>query len=158
MTQCSESRPEAILPTPLLTPKTITKIATWNMRTVFEAGKAAQVAKEMESYKVSLLGLCETRWNQLGQLQLLLGQTVLYSGHEDEGAPHTEGVAIMLAKEALISWEAVSPRIITVKFATKKKNISINIIQCYAPTNDAEDEKKEEFYDQLQGVVNKPRR
>ena len=36
----------------------------------------------------------------------------------------------------------------------KEKNISINIIQCYAPTNDAEDEKKEEFYDQLQSVVN----
>ena len=157
MTQCSESRPEALLPTPLLTPKRITKIATWNIRTMFEAGKAAQVAKEMERYKVSLLGLCETRWNQSGQLQLLSGQTVLYSGHEDEGAPHTEGVAIMLAKEtqrALISWEAVSSRIITAKFATKKKNIDINIIQCYAPTNDAEDEKKEEFYDQLQSVVN----
>ena len=124
---------------------------------MFEAGKAAQVAKEMERYKVSLLGLCETRWNQSGQLQLLSGQTVLYSGHEDKGAPHTEGVAIMLAKEAqraLISWEAISLRIITAKFATKKKNIGINIIQCYAPTNDAEDEKKEEFYDQLQSVVN----
>ncbi|XP_078357393.1 uncharacterized protein LOC144642296 [Oculina patagonica] len=158
MTRCSESRSEAMLPTPLLTPKRITKIATWNIRTMFKAGKAAQVAKEMESYKVSLLGLCETRWNQSGQLQLLSGQTVFYSGHEDEGAPHTEGVAIMLAKEAqraLISWEAVSPRIITARFATKKKDISINIIQCYAPTNDAEDEKKEEFYDQLQSVVNK---
>ena len=99
MTQCSESRPEAILPTPLLTPKRITKIVTWNIQTMFEAGKAAQVAKEMDRYKVSLLGLCETR-NQSGQLQLLSGQTVLYSGHEDEGAPHTEGVAIMLAKEA----------------------------------------------------------
>jgi len=132
MTQCIESRSEVILPTPLLTPKGITKIATWNKRTMFEAGKAAQVAKEMESCCVSLLGLCETRWNQSGQLQLLSGHTVLYSGHEDEGAPHTEGVAIMLAKEAqraLASWEAVSPRIITARFATKKKNIGINIIQ-----------------------------
>jgi len=121
---------------------------------MFEAGKATQV--EMESYKISLLGLCETLWNQSGQLQLLSGQTVLYSGHEDEGIPHTEGVAIMLAKEAqraLITWEAASPGIITARFATKKKNISINIIHCYAPTN-AEDEKKEEFYDQLQSVVN----
>lgn len=83
---------------------------------------------------------------------------MLYSGHEDEGAPHTEGVAIMLAKEAqraLINRQAVSLRIITARFATKKNNIGINIIQCYAPTNDAEDEKKEEFYDQLQSVVNK---
>ena len=46
MTQCSESHPGAILPTPLLTPKRITKIATWNIRTMFDARKAAQLAKE----------------------------------------------------------------------------------------------------------------
>ena len=59
---------------------------------MFEAGKAAQVAKEMKSYKVSLLGLCETRCNQSGQLQLLSGQTVLYSGHENEDGKEKVGL------------------------------------------------------------------
>ena len=57
------------------------------------------------------------------------------------------------AQEALIRWEAVSSRIITAKFRTKMKNINIDVVQCYAPTNDAEDEKKEEFYDRLQSVL-----
>ena len=57
----SESHQEAVMPTPLLTPKRITNIATWNIRTMFEAGKAAQVKWKMEHYKILLLGLCKTQ-------------------------------------------------------------------------------------------------
>ena len=54
---------------------------------------------------------------------------------------HIEGVALMLAPEAhgaLIGWEPANSRIIT----GKKKDLRLNIIQCYALTNDAEEEKR----------------
>ena len=42
-------------------------------------------------------------------------------------------------------------------FNTRNKNIKLNVVQCYAPTNGAEDGKKEEFYEQLQILLNKLR-
>ena len=60
MTQCSESRKEAARLTPLLTPRTLTRLATWNIRTMYETGKTVQVAREMKRYKIRVLGLCET--------------------------------------------------------------------------------------------------
>ncbi|KAJ3614059.1 hypothetical protein NHX12_017636 [Muraenolepis orangiensis] len=138
-----ESRKEAARPTPLLTPR----------RTV-------QVAKEMRNYNISLLGLSETRWLQAGQMRLASGETLLYSRRTENSAPHSQGVALMLAPEAqraLSGWAPVCPcRLITTKFETKKSNIKLNVIHCYVPTNDDEDEKKHDFY-QLQAVLDKRR-
>ena len=49
----------------------------------------------------------------------------------------------------------MNSRIITAKFITKRKDIKLNIIQCYTSTNDAEEEKKDKFYQQLQAVIDK---
>ena len=112
MMQCSEGRKEAARLTPLLTPRTSARLGTWNIRTMYETGKTIQVAREMKNYKIGVLVLSETRCLlQSGQLELSSGEQLLY------------------------------PRIITAKFTTKKKDIRLNIIQCYAPTSDAEEEK-----------------
>ena len=158
MTYCSESRKEAARPMPLLTPRTTTRVATWNVRTMYATGRTFEVAREMKNYNIRVLGLSETRWLHTGQVKLSTGELLLYSGHTEDGAPHTDGVALMLAPDAqyaLVGWEPVSPRIITAKFTTKKKDIRLNIIQCYAPTNDAEDERKDDFYHQLQAVLDR---
>ena len=84
----------------LLSTRQIINIGTWNVRTMYETGKAAQVAREMRHYKIEVLGICETRWTQSGQQRLASGELILYSGHETEGAHHTEGVAFMLSQEA----------------------------------------------------------
>ena len=87
MTLGSGNRKEAAKPMPLLTPRKPARIATWNIRTMYEAGRTAQVAREMKQYNICLLGLSETRWLQAGQLRLASGETLLYSGHSEEGAP-----------------------------------------------------------------------
>ena len=87
------------MPTPHLTPKATTMFGTWNVRTMFEAGKSAQIAAEMTAYNLSILGLCEIRWLESGCIQLSTGQTVLYSGHDSANAPHTEVVGFMLTPQ-----------------------------------------------------------
>ncbi|MBN3279776.1 CFDP2 protein, partial [Polyodon spathula] len=53
----------------------------------------------------------------------------LYSGHIEENAPHTDGVAVMLPQEA-------QKALTNASFKTKKKKkIKINVMQCYARTN-----------------------
>ena len=39
-----------------------TTIGTWNVRTMFQSGKAAQIAAEMQWYNIALLGISESRW------------------------------------------------------------------------------------------------
>ena len=65
-------------PIKLLPPQACVKIGQWNVRTMFEAGKCAQVIKEMQRYGVSILGVIEMRWNSCGGLRIATGETVLY--------------------------------------------------------------------------------
>ena len=156
MTHGRQSRQDAPrLITSLLGPKHVTSIGTWNVRTLYQAGKCAQVVKEMQRYKLKILGLCEVRWLGAGQRALDTGEELLYSG-KDEGSHHEEGVGILMAKEvknSLLEWEAISPRIITARFKSTGRNVTV--INAYAPTNLAEDDKKDQFYEQLQAVFNK---
>ena len=57
------------------------------------------------------------------------------------------------AQKALIGWASHGPRISAASFQTKVRKINMNVIQCYAPTNDREDQVKDQFYHRLQSVI-----
>ncbi|VDP40070.1 unnamed protein product [Schistosoma margrebowiei] len=83
---------------------------------------------------------------------------LLYSVHEEENARHTQRVALMLSKvaqNALVGWESHGSRIIKASFKTKKEGITMKIIKSYAPTNDSNDDIKDQLYERLQSIIEK---
>ncbi|VDO64053.1 unnamed protein product [Schistosoma curassoni] len=119
---------------------------------MWETGRVFQIAAEISRYNMEFLGISETHWMQVGQQRLASGELRLYSSYEEENAPHTQGIALMPSKQAqntLIGRESHGPRIIKASFKTKKENIKMNVIQCYTPTNDYNEDVKDQFYDRL---------
>ncbi|VDP23836.1 unnamed protein product [Schistosoma margrebowiei] len=113
---------------------------------------------EMGRYNLAVLEISETQCTHAEQQRLNTGELLTYSGHEEENAQHTHGVALMLSKlarNALVGWESHRSRIINASFKTKKEGILMNIIQCYAPTNDSNDDIEDQFYDRLQSIIEK---
>jgi exonuclease III len=133
-----------------------TYIGCWNTRTLYEISKATQLAKDMKKYNIEVLGISESRWTGNGEIKLATGETIIYSGHQQQNAVHSKGVAFLMsdkATKALIAWEPISKRIIKARFKSICYNITV--VNVYAPTNDAEYEEKLMLYEQLQSIINK---
>ncbi|XP_073965211.1 uncharacterized protein [Choristoneura fumiferana] len=105
-----------------------------------EESRIYQVLKYMRDYRLDILGISETRWKDFGEEQIE-DHTLLYSG---QASKHEHGVGILLSKKAsgsLLEWKPVSERIITARFRSRVRNVTI--VQCYAPTNAADLDVKE---------------
>ncbi|VDP50479.1 unnamed protein product [Schistosoma curassoni] len=112
---------------PLLPVRSTINIGTWNIPTIWKTERTIQIAAELRRYNLMVLGISETYWTQSGQEKLGLAKMLLYSGHEDKDALHTQGVELMPVKEAgktFIGWGSGGPRIIKTSFKTKKEGIN----------------------------------
>ena len=126
-------------------------IGTWNVRSLRAAGKVEELTHEMKRYQWNILGLCEVRWKNFGETSTPEGHKLFFSGREDR---HGHGVGFLILKDtvnAIMGCRPVSSRLITIRL--KASPFNITIIQAYAPTTDYDDSDIEDFYDQLQEVI-----
>ena len=138
----------------LMAPRHTLRIGAWNVRSMNEESKVEQVQKEFNRLKMDIIGLSEVRKTGYGEEALEDGDTLLYSGRNDN--LHYQGTGLMMtrkARSALVDWKPVNERLMTARFRGKYTNLSI--IVCYAPTNDADPKSKETFYNQLQDTKDK---
>lgn len=126
-------------------------IATWNITSMFEAGKIHNTIKEMKRLKIKILGISEMRWAGSG-LMTIDNYKIYYSG--EDSPHHRNGVALILEETVAKSVKNVvlhSDRLILVQLKTV--HTDLNVIQVYAPTQQHDDETIENFYSSLEQLT-----
>ncbi|KAL4152963.1 hypothetical protein QTP88_000796 [Uroleucon formosanum] len=119
------------------------RIRTWNVRTMLKTGKLENIKIEMKRLDIYILGLCEIRWPDNGDLC-----------SDDIRVIHTNStkgqarVGIALNKKwgkRVTNVVTYSSRLCLVKMESTP-NINLAIIQVYMSTSKTDDEEVEEVY------------
>ena len=113
-------------------------------------GKLEVVKQEMEKVNTNILGINELKWNGLGEFNSD-DHYIYYCGQEPL---RRNGVAIIVNKSvqnAVLGCNLKNDRMISVHFQGKPFNITV--IQVYALTSYAEEAEVEQFYEDLQDVL-----
>lgn len=132
------------------------RVGTWNVRSLYQAGKVRNVEAERRRLNVDILGLSEVRWPGSGVTRLSDGE-IYYSGSNDPN--HRAGVAVMVSKQvngSVVGYVPLSERVMLLRLKTNYR--PMNIIQVYAPTADKQDEEVEQFYDQITSLLSMTKR
>ena len=106
-------------------------IGTWNVRTLRPAGKLEQLTHAMSRYHWNIVGLCEMRWKNFGEVSTDDVHKVYFSGEEGK---HEYGVGFLVHKDvvgAVLGCQPLSSRLISIRLRAAPFNITI--IQVYVP-------------------------
>ena len=125
------------------------RIACWNVLTLSDIGYQTALALVLGAYNIEIACLSETRLPGSG-LYKVGAYTLIHSG----GCTRVGGVAVMLsarAAVALVSWRAVSDRILVVRL--KHSHGHLSVISVYAPTEATDADVKDQFYTSLLGAI-----
>ena len=113
-------------------------------------GKLRVVKQEMARVSVHILGIRELKWTGMGEFNSD-DHYIYYCGQE---SLRRNGVAITVkkrVKNAVLGCSLKNDRLTSVCFQGKPFNITE--IQVCAPTSNAEEEKVEQFYEDLQDLL-----
>ena len=115
-------------------------------------GKLEVIKQEMARVNIYILGIRELKWTGMGEFNSD-DHYIYYCGQE---SLRRNGVAIMVNKRVqnvVFGSNLKNDRMISVCFQGKPFNITV--IQVYAPTSNAEETEVEQFYEDLQVLLNK---
>ena len=113
-------------------------------------GKLEVVKQEMARGNIDILGIRELKWTGVGEFNS--DDHYIYCCKQE--SLRRNGVAIMVNKRvqnAVLGCSLKNQRMISVHFQGKPFNIQV--IQVYAPTSNAEKAEAEQFYEDLQDLL-----
>ena len=113
-------------------------------------GKLEVVKQETARVNIDILGITVLKWTGMGEFNSD-NHYIYYCG---QASLRRNGVAIMVNKRiqnAVLGCNLRNNRMISVRFQGKPFNITV--IQVYAPTSNAEEAEVEQFYEDLQDLL-----
>ena len=113
-------------------------------------GKLQVVKQEMARVNINILGTSELRWTGMGEFNSD-AHYIYYCGLE---SLRKSGVTLIVNKRvrnAVLGCNLKNERMISVHFQGKPFNITV--IQVYAPTTNAKEAEVEQFYEDLQDLL-----
>ena len=124
-------------------------IGTWNVRSITQ-GKSEVVKQEMARVNINNLGISKLKWTGIGEFNSD-DHYIYYCGQE---SLRRNGVAIMVNKtvqNAVLGCNLINDRMISVRFQGKPFNIMVT--QAYASNSNAEEAGVEQFYEDIQELL-----
>ena len=113
-------------------------------------GKQEVVKQEMARVNIDILGISELKWTRMGKFNS--DDHYIYCCGQE--SLRRNGVALIVNKRvqnAVLRCSLKNDRMISVRFHGKPFNIMV--IQVYAPTSNAEGAEVEQFYEDLQDLL-----
>ena len=121
------------------------------MKTLRPAGKLHQLTHAKGRYQWNIVGLCEMRWKNFGEMSTNDGHMVYFSGKENR---HESGDGFLVHKDiasAVLGLRPVSSKLILIRLRAAPFNITI--MHVYAPPSGHDDSGVVHFYQQLQKTI-----
>ena len=112
--------------------------------------KLEVVKQEMARVNIDILGISELKWTGMGEFN----SDDQYSYYCEQESLRRNGVAIMVNKRvqnAVLGYNLKNERKISVHFQGKPFNMMV--IQAYATTSNTEEAEVEQFYENLQDLL-----
>ena len=112
--------------------------------------KLVVVKQEMARVNVDILGISKLKWTGMGEFN----SDDYYIYYCRQESLRRNGVALIVnrrVQNAVLGCNLKNDRMISVRFQGKPFNITV--IQVYAPTSDAEEAEVEQFYEDLQDLL-----
>ena len=124
-------------------------IGTWNIRSMNQ-GKLEGMKQEMARMNIDILGISELKWTGMGEFNSD-DHYIYFCGQESIRRNVVAIIANKRVQNAVLGCNLKNDRMISVCF--KGKPFNITVIQVYAPTSNADEAEVEQFYEDLQDLL-----
>lgn len=129
-------------------------MATWNVRTLYRPGALRELTNALTEYNISIAAVQETRWTKETPTTFRSRQFNIYTS--SNRSTHEFGTAFLVERtvdSVVLNFIPIDERLCVLRI--KGRFFNYSLINVHAPTNDASDDIKEEFYEKLREAYRK---